>query len=271
MKKVTILMLLLCMMLSANALDKRQTQINNIKKSKEYLYSDVTMSTQAAANSNAIEQLQITILNWAKDRADGKSGSAVSPKDINKQIDTIMVRRADMYRVFAYVKKVKLIPLFSDWNLVLLDGLDSDDLNGVDISDESQTQAEPKEIVPEADIPQQTPKDSQANAVIRKILKSNFLGRKGGVIEQLKKAKDFFELKQIMEPLKQKGDILEYGKYATAEKPEDCYLVVYDPAGNIKALLGKGDKVRQNLKTGEDDSIQNYRGCGAIWFTINEK
>ena len=90
------------------------------------------------------------------------------------------------------------------------------------------------------------------------------------VIEQIKKAKNFFELKQIMEPLKEKGDILDYGKYASAEKPEDCYLVVYDPAGNIKALLGKGEDLRQNLKTGKDDSIKNYRGCGAIWFTIKE-
>ena len=114
-------------------------------------------------------------------------------------------------------------------------------------------------------------KDSLVNEKVLSILKNNFLGKKGGVIEQIKKAKNFFELKQIMEPLKQKGDIIDYGKYATAKNPEDCYLIVYDPAGNIKALLDKGEKERQNLKTGKKDSIKNYRGCGAIWFTIKEK
>lgn len=277
MKRITTILLLLCVVLMANALDKRQTKINSIKKSKEYLYSDITMSTQEGAVSQAFDVLQQNILNWAKDRADKKSGSAVSPKDINKLIDTIMVRRAEMYRVFAYVKKVKLIPLFSDWSLVLTDDQDCDDGN---VQDDLAEIEEPKpteevkaekEPEPQTEQPQKEQKDTLANEQIRTLLKNNFLGRKGGVIEQIKKAKNFFELKQIMEPLKQKGDILDYGKYATAKSPEDCYLIVYDPAGNIKAILDKGDKVRQNLNTGKEDSIKNYRGCGAIWFTLKEK
>ena len=254
------ILLLLCMVLTINALDKRQSNINTIKKSKEYLYSDITMSTMEGASSQAFERLQQEILMWATDRAEKKTDRFPSPVEINKLIDTIMVRRADMYRVFAYVKKVKLVPLFSDWKLVLLDDLDCD----VDSR------------APETSKPNEAPKDSvtKDSLVISQkvitILKNSFLGRKNGVIEQIKKAKTFFELKQIMEPLKQKGDIIDYGKYATAMKPEECYLIVYDPAGNIKALLGKGKKVRLNLKTGKDDSIKNYRGCGAIWFTINE-
>ena len=85
------------------------------------------------------------------------------------------------------------------------------------------------------------------------------------------KARNFFELKEIMEPLKAKGKIIDYGKYATAKNPEECYLIVYDPAGNIKAWLDKGKDTRKNLKTQKPDSIKNYRGCGAIWFKISEK
>ena len=90
------------------------------------------------------------------------------------------------------------------------------------------------------------------------------------VLEKIKRARNFFELKDIMEPLKKQGDIIDYGKYATIQNPAECYLIVYDPAGNIKALLGKGEENRQNLKTGKADSISNYRGYGAIWFTIKE-
>lgn len=258
MKRVSFIILLLSMVLMANALDKRQTHINTIKKSKEYLYSDITMSTLEGAASQAFDELQQEIITWATNRADKKPGSAVSPQDINKLIDTIMVRRADMYRVFAYVKKVKLIPLFSDWNLVLTDDLDCD----------LEHEVKPHDDVLSSD---SLAKDTVLSEKVLKMLKNNFLGKKGGVIEQIKKARNFFELKQIMEPLKQKGDIIDYGKYATASKPEDCYLIVYDPAGNIKALLDKGEEVRQNLKTGQKDSIRNYHGCGAIWFTIKEK
>lgn len=266
MKRITTILLLLCMVLTINAQDKRLTNINTIKKSKEYLYSDITMSTIEGATSQAFERLQQEIFNWATDRAEKKTSHYPSPVEINKLIDTVMVRRADMYRVFAYVKKVNLVPLFNEWNLVLLDELDGDQNNG-DQSHNPELQSEPKSCP--CDSVQH--KDSVVvSEKVLKILKNNFLGRKGGVIEQIKKAKNFFELKQIMEPLKQKGDILEYGKYATAKNPEDCYLVVYDPAGNIKALLGKGKDLRLNLLTGKDDSIKNYRGCGAIWFTINE-
>lgn len=91
---------------------------------------------------------------------------------------------------------------------------------------------------------------------------------KEGVIEQVKKAKTFFELKNIMEPLKQSGDIIDYGKYATMNNPEECYLVVYDIAGNILALLDKGNDERWNLTANKIDKTSNYRGCGAIWFIM---
>lgn len=260
MKRLSMIIMLLSSVLMASALDKRQTQINTIKKSKEYLYSDITMSTQAEAASQAFDELQQEILMWANDRAQKKIGS-VSPTKINQLIDTIVVRRAEMYRVFAYVEKVKLVPIFSEWNLVLLDDQDCDSGKLPETNPKQSEQ-----------VTEENKKDSSViNPQVVEILKNNFLAKKGGVIDQIKKAKNFFELKQIMEPLKEKGDITGYGKYATAEKPEDCYLIVYDPAGNIKALLGKGKEVRQNLKTGKDDSIKNYLGCGAIWFTIKEK
>ncbi len=256
MKRTITILLLLCTVLTVFSLDQRQTKINTIKKSKEYLYSDITMSSRQEAVSQAYDMLQDEILQWAKDRAKNPSGSAVSPKDLNQLIDTILVRRANMYRVFAYVKKSKLLPLFSDWYLKLKD----DELGGNDNKpvQPAQTKESPR-------------KEPVANEPIRTLLKNNYLGRKGGVLEKIKKAKYFFELKEIMEPLKEKGDILDYGKYATAQHPEDAYLIVYDPAGNIKAVLGKGADERINLKTGKSDSVENYRGCGAIWFTMKNE
>jgi len=263
MKRLSLFICFLCMVLTASALDKRQAEINRIKKSKEYLYSDITMPTLEGAVSQAFDELQQEILFWIMDRADKKEGLIVSPRDINTLIDTIMVRRLDMYRVFAYVKKVKLAAFYADWNIVLDENLDCDDgrLPQVDVPERPLL---PDSIAPSDSIA----KDSVVSEKVLSLLKNYFLGKKGGVIEQLKRAKNFFELKEIMEPLKLKGDILDYGKYATAKNPEDCYLIVYDPAGNIRAFLGKGKEERQNLKTGKLDSIENYHGCGAIWFRI---
>lgn len=275
MKRLSLLMVLLSMVLMADALDIRQQNINRIKKSKAFLYSDVTMKTQENATSQAYEQIQVEIMNWASERSKKKIGN-IPVTELNKIVDTIMVRRAEMYRVVAFVRKSKVAATFKDWKITLVKELDTDPkqepVETVELPDTIEQSQVPDVVDSVKPVLQaKEKKDSIVSGKVISILRNNYLGRKGGVIEQIKKAKNFFELQQIMEPLKQKGDIIDYGKYATAKNPEDCYLIVYDPAGNIKALLDKGDKVRQNLKTGKEDSIKNYRGCGAIWFTIKEK
>ena len=279
MKRLSFIMLLLLTVLMANALDIRQQNINRIKKSKAFLYSDVTMKAQENAVSQAYEQIQVEIINWASERSQKKITN-IPVTELNKIVDTIMVRRAEMYRVVAFVRKDKVAATFKEWKITLVKELDTDPRQEpeetMELSDTIAQENYSEKIDSVASMHKrdslktEEKKDSLVSDKVISLLKNNYLGKKGGVIEQINKAKNFFELKQIMEPLKQKGDILDYGKYATANNLENCYLIVYDPAGNIKALLDKGEKVRKNLKTGKEDSIKNYRGCGAIWFTIKE-
>jgi len=271
MKRLSTILILLAVVLTAIAIDQRLRNINDIKKRKDFLYSDVTMATREDAASLAYEQLQQEILTWASERSSEKKIPNVSASELNKVVDTIMVRRAEMYRVVAYVRKVKLVSVFRDWKLTLDPILDIESQTDLEETP-SEVQSEKNDTVGTAGKRKQPASKEKvvANDSIRNLLQKNFLGRRGGVLEQIKKARNFFELRQIMEPLKQRGDIRDYGKYATAENPEECYLIVYDPAGNIKALLGKGKDIRPNLKTGRDDSIDNYRGCGAIWFRLSD-
>lgn len=231
MKRIICSILSLTVVMGVYAGDWRLEKINSIKKNSGYLYGEVTVSTQEQATTLAYEELQREVYAWLQN-------DSLSVKEINRMADTIMVRILDMYRVFAYVEKSKLKP-------------DST-------------------LAP-------TPDSTLFTDSVCQVIRKRFLGKEGKMKQRqndallrLKKAKNFFELKEIMQPLKEKGDILDYGKYTTAEHPELCYLIVYDPAGNICALLGKGKEVRKNLKTGKDDSIKNYRGCGAIWFTLRE-
>ena len=90
MKRLSLFICFLCMVLTASALDKRQAEINSIKKSKEYLYSDITMPTLEGAVSQAFDELQQEILFWIMDRADKKEGLIVSPRDINTLIAVIL-------------------------------------------------------------------------------------------------------------------------------------------------------------------------------------
>lgn len=234
MRRLLSIILILGLSACLWGMDEALERINAIKKNADYLYGEATKPTQEEAASVAFQMLQDEVMAW-----NGQNNS-----QINRIADTIMVRRANMYRVFAYVKKSSLL----------------------------------QESIPQHVEPQKTdsvkteaPKDSLITDGVKKVIMQRFFGRKqNDALLRLNEAKNFFELKDIMQPLKEEGKIIDYGKYATMEHPEDCYLIVYDPAGNICAILGKGKDERENLRTGLSDSIRNYRGCGAIWFTLNE-
>lgn len=269
MKQIVSIIILLFVVLTAAAADQRQAKVNDIKKNKEYLYSEATMPTQEEAASVAYEQIQHEVLTWASSRV-SRPIDKVSLRDINNLVDTIVLRRADMIRVFAYVKKDKLVPLFYDNGIVQDDSLDTGILDQV-----ARTLIDTVVVrdtvrigrkLPAAKQPQKTMVDEQ----LKQQLQQRFFGIKNPTLRKIAAARNFFELKHIMPPLKADGSITNYGKLATAENLEECYLVVYDIAGNIKALLGKGEETRPNLKTGRDDRLDNYRGCGAIWFTLKD-
>lgn len=268
MKKLISITIFLSVVLTVSAIDRQQARVNDIKKNREYLYGEATMPTQEEAASVAYEQIQHEVLNWATDRV-SRPIDNVSLKAINNLVDTIVLRRADMFRVFAYVKKDDLMPLFYDKGIVQDDSLDT----GVTKPD-SQTLVDTvviNQLSKPLEVSTTTKQQkTMVDGKVKQELFQHFVGPKDGVLRKIAGARNFFELKHILPPLKADGSIINYGKLATAENLEDCYLIVYDIAGNIKALLGKGEDTRPNLKTGKEDRLANYRGNGAIWFTMKD-
>jgi hypothetical protein len=230
MKRTLSIYVALLVVLLAVAMDSKLEDINAIKKSSEFLYAEATMPTPTGADSTARQMLHEEIIRWTTEQLQEPMDS-LSAIRLCEEADTMMTSRANMFRVFTFIRKNKVSPMFKL----------------------------------QADEP------SLLNDSTKKNLMRRFGNQKkidNGTLQKVMKARNFFELKEIMEPLKEKGEILDYGKYATAKNPDVCYLIIYDPAGNIKAWLDKGKDPRRNLKTQKPDSISNYRGCGAIWFTI---
>ena len=82
----------------------------------------------------------------------------------------------------------------------------------------------------------------------------------------------FDQMKAFISVLEENELLIDYGKFATLPKIGDCYIVVYDPAGLIKAKLRRASNELLNLETGEGDELSNYPGCGALWFrTFNSR
>lgn len=231
MKRTVLIYIALLAVLMTLAMDSKLEDINAIKKSSEFLYAEATMPTPAGADSTARQMLHEEIIRWTTDELQEPMDS-LSALRLCEEADTMMTPRANMFRVFTYIRKNKVSPMFK----------------------------------PQADEPSLL-NDSTKKNLMRRFGYQKKIGN--GTLQEIMKARNFFELREIMEPLKEKGQIIDYGKYTTAKNPDECYLIVYDPAGNIKAWLDKGKDPRRNLKTQNPDALSNYRGCGAIWFILN--
>ncbi|MBR1400596.1 MAG: hypothetical protein IJ604_03605 [Prevotella sp.] len=241
--------------LVANAcgMNSQTERINDIKKSKAYLYAEATMDSQEEALTVACNLLHEEVLQWASERA-GKDIPSAKTLDLKVSADTITARRINKYRVFAYIKKNALLPFLSDTGVALCDSLDTDGAEEAEPCHQNEAR--------------RTQHDTLITDKVSQIINRKFFSIRNGTLDSIINAKTFFELRTILPSLKEKGVIADYGKYASTEHPELCYLIVYDAAGNIRAVLGKGEEERENLKSGKREPMSNYRGCGAIWFTL---
>lgn len=251
MNKVVRILMMCCICQMVFALDKRLDEINAIKKNPDYLYAESTMKDSVEALQVAKESLFVEINRWATE-TQKMNVDSIRVRELLMKSKILSTDRADMKRVFVYIKKDMVCPEFKT-NTSIVDTKE----------DVIETAWE------DSKVPSLINDSIKHELMLHFIPKTN--AKPGSVINKIMKAKNFFDLKEIMEPLKKKGEILDYGKYLTAKDLSVCYLIIYDQAGNIIAWLDKGETIRKNLKSGEDDSVENYHGNGAIWFTINEQ
>ncbi len=80
---------------------------------------------------------------------------------------------------------------------------------------------------------------------------------------------EYSQLEPKLKMEKQTGRIRHYALYGKLTNPDSYYLIIFNKVGKIVAVLSKGPN-RTNVKTGKQDSVINYSGCGAIGFSINE-
>lgn len=78
----------------------------------------------------------------------------------------------------------------------------------------------------------------------------------------------FYMIEPYIKLLKNKGKLVAYGKFKNMPTDDSCYLFIYNKEGNIVAVLKNLVDKTMNLKTLEEDLINNYKNCGAIWFQL---
>lgn len=236
------LMTSFCLLLAmATHAQDSQQEINDIKKSKHYVYA-VAASTQSKedAAQRAKDLLLLEVEQWLKDeKKDDFAGYVVKVKNNTSQIDT---QRGKLYRVFVYVAKKDVLPYYKDEEVET-------------VKKDTVQKAAPNSSVAVEPRTKQTETQKVTLAAAE---------------EQMLMISKFADINSYIKEKKADGTILDCGKYATMPKDANMYVFVYNKNGEVCAKIKKFGTESINMSTLQKDNVANYKGCGAIWIKVKE-
>ncbi len=232
---ITALLLAFVMAAFAQTTEQQKKQINSIKKSKAYLYAEITTNDQQTALDMAEDMLNQEINKYVAEQKQLRKATNIVLRNRQQVMETISLPRGNMFRAFKYVKKSDII------------GADNVELRVNNRNADSQDDATTTEQTDDA-----VGSDKRTETINR-----------------LLAVQKFTELPQVLKQLKQEGRIGQYAKYKELTEPEKNILIIYNKEGNIEALLSEG-AARTNLRTQQADDVKNYPGRGAFGVTVND-
>lgn len=244
MKRLTIILMLLfgfVWVMAQTSSTEVVRQINAIKMNKDYIAAESTAETSEKAYENARALLEVYIEEWIKSKDSTKGIQGFIAKSGNSILE-LKTMRGRRYRTFLYVKKSDVMT-FSEPKAIIVSPIDS---------------ANPRKITVVVS-PVETLKKSPTPEVVEqeRIYQPNEEEQKMLKVSMLSHCEQF---------IKHHSKISAYGKYKNIPQSGDCYLFVYNRQGGIPAVLLRTDEGYINVRSGEKDDINNYKGCGAIWF-----
>ncbi len=235
--------------------------INKIKMDSKYLYAESTTKDWEEAYENAKTVLGVTISEWVKENSGINKDVELLVAKSKDHILSIKTRRGELYRSFVYVKKSDIIPIADERELMIV-----------------KMEKEPEEPIAMVPVSEKVepPKDednSSEELVTVVDLKTHdpepvLIATLSKEEEQMLQIHSLDEAEIFVNRLKSDNKMKGYGKYKTMPVNENCYLIVYNPQGEIPAVLKKDGNNHFNLNTRQADSISKYEGCGAIWIQL---
>lgn len=216
-------------------------QINKIKLSKEYITAESTAETSEKSYENARALLELNIEEWIKSTKHSGYIQGYIAKSSNKilKLDTM---RGNRYRTLLYVKKSDVMT-YTEPTDIIVAPVQKDIYTSTSSAGSSNGEYE-KSI------------SEQLSASASKY-QPNDEERRMLLVDRLPAIESFIE---------QSSDIAAYGKFKDMPQLGECYLFIYNREGNVPAVLLRNSEGYTNVSSGKQDDINNYKGCGAIWF-----
>ncbi len=246
-------------LIRANAqIDSVKSKINDIKLDESYVYGEGTDDDKNIAYDNALQEIT-EIINEQR-LMSGKC--PIAQNDIVGRLSQYGYNRGEAQYIFLYV-----------WlsEAMAIQPRESAELSvNIPVRDESPIpiDAEEKPIV-------LTAHSDEKNAISNKDYLAPFVATQTAINSP---SQDFLsylmEFTQITDLIKSLERFRDEGKISAVntpkslmEIPSDAFVVVYDREYTVKAIMSPSkDGQRTNYKTNLPDAIQNYHGCGVLWY-----
>ncbi len=211
--------------------EEAKKTINSIKKNSQYIYAEATAATQQDAKDLAEEILYEEINSYVASKKKMRINPKIVINNRKELVSSLALPRGNMFRSFIYVKKSDVL------------AVENSEMIGNKTSNGETAAATTTPVV------------STVTPVY------------ADEVKQVMACSTFDEVKNLMTKFKSEGKIRHFGGYASLEDPDPYYLAIYNRQYQIVAVLTPGPN-RTNTKTGEEDKVTNYKGCGAVGFVL---
>lgn len=266
-----------------------KTQINQIKKNtSDYIYAEITATTEPDAKMLAEDLLYEEINKWAATQQNLQASQKFLVNNKTSCITTLSTTRGNMFRCFMYIRKSD-IQNANNADLVENTSLKS----GRDVQTSTTAQSDSTSqtsVAAQADSTSQTTTTSvpiQSEAAAQPVVEEPTIKEEKvvtqsstqdvtetgsrslypQVVKTLATLRTYSDMIAKAQAYKTLGEIVELVTNKFPESIEQYYLVIYDLQGRVQALLTPGMQ-RVNVCTGNDDSEKNYHGCKAFAFKV---
>lgn len=280
-----------------------KSQINQIKKNtSDYIYAEITATTEPDAKMLAEDLLYEEINKWAATQQNLQASQKFLVNNKTSCITTLSTTRGNMFRCFMYIRKSD-IQNANNADLVENTSLKSDRSTTVQTSTTAQSDSTSQtSVAAQADSTSQTtttsvPIQSEAEAQpvstsqpvtaaqpvvegptikeetvvtqsrTQDVTETGSRSLYPQVVKTLATLRTYSDMIAKAQAYKTLGEIVELVTNKFPESIEQYYLVIYDQQGRVQALLTPGMQ-RVNVCTGNDDSEKNYHGCKAFAFKV---
>lgn len=259
-----LLFILSAIVLTANAQTASDAKsITAIKKSRQYIYAEVTDASEEEAYKAAKADLDAQIDKYIVDSGMLEDAKAVVVSNIGTMTNKITVLRGDMHRVFVYVKKSDITASRSGVDIVNIER-ETDTTTVEPVVESAATEpvvTEPVVATEPAKTVSPTPTTVQPSAGYF----SGITGVRATTLATIAKATDMSGAEEILSEQYLLKNVKGYGSMGDCRSVTQSYWVV-SGADGVTILSPVRDGQRWNYKTGRTDSLDNY--VQKLWFRL---